>query len=188
MIKFITGNKNKFAEVKKVLSEIPLELVDIDLTEIQSLDAHEIIQHKLEQARQQLLSDHVAFDGIIVEDTSLYFECLNNHLPGPLIKWFLETLKPKGLAQLVANQGNSKAYGVTLIGYVDKTGQVKFFEGRNDGIIVSPRGDKDFGWGPIFQPVGHDRTYGEMEREEKYATSMRGLASKQLKDFLLTLN
>lgn len=33
------------------------------------------------------------------------------------------------------------------------------FEGRTEGKIVPARGDKVFGWDPIFQPDGHETTY-----------------------------
>jgi len=45
MIYFITGNKNKFQEVQAILSEV--QQLDIDLPEIQEIDAHEIIKAKL---------------------------------------------------------------------------------------------------------------------------------------------
>jgi len=30
------------------------------------------------------------------------------------------------------------------------------------GTIVAPRGDKNFGWDPIFQPEGYDKTYADL--------------------------
>ena len=44
---FITGNKNKLKEVQAVLPDV--EQLDIDLPEIQEIDAHEIIKNKLLQ-------------------------------------------------------------------------------------------------------------------------------------------
>src|SRR5215218_3881782 len=41
-------------------------------------------------------------------------------------------------------------------------GQVENFEGRVDGTIVwPPRGDKGFGYDPLFVPAGHEVTFGE---------------------------
>jgi len=176
-LKFITGNKNKFIEIQSMLAPLEVEQLNINLAEIQSLDAGEIIEHKLIEAQKQGQGE------FIVEDTSVYLECLNNQLPGPFIKWFLESLQPKGIADLALRAGNTKAYAQTLLGYA-KDGDIKFFEGRNDGEIVAPIGDKDFGWGPIFKPQGSDKTYGQMEREEKYSVSMRGIAARKLKEFL----
>ena len=48
-------------------------------------------------------------------------------------------------------------------------GEVETFAGRVDGTLVwPPRGDKGFGYDPIFLPDGHDRTFGEMSAEEKH--------------------
>ncbi|MBA3576878.1 MAG: non-canonical purine NTP pyrophosphatase, partial [Sphingomonas sp.] len=43
-------------------------------------------------------------------------------------------------------------------------GQAESFEGRVDGTLVwPPRGDKGFGYDPMFKPVGFEQTFGEME-------------------------
>jgi XTP/dITP diphosphohydrolase len=60
-------------------------------------------------------------------------------------------------------------------------GQCESFEGRIDGTIVwPPRGDKGFGYDPIFQPIGHDLTFGEMDPEEKHRISHRAVAFRKL--------
>jgi XTP/dITP diphosphohydrolase len=46
---------------------------------------------------------------------------------------------------------------------------IETFTGRVDGTVVwPPRGDKGFGYDPIFVPDGYDRTFGEMTAEEKH--------------------
>ena len=54
-------------------------------------------------------------------------------------------------------------------------GHVEEFEGRIDGIAVwPPRGDKGFGYDPLFRPDGFDRTFGEMTAEEKHGLPPNG--------------
>ena len=56
-------------------------------------------------------------------------------------------------------------------------GAVSFFEGEVVGDIVwPPRGPGGFGYDPIFQPHGHDRTFGEMSADEKRKISHRARA------------
>lgn len=55
------------------------------------------------------------------------------------------------------------------------------FDGRTEGTIVSPRGPTNFGWDPIFQPVGRDITYAEMPKQDKNEISHRGRALGMLK-------
>lgn len=176
-IKFITGNKRKFEEIQSILG-LELEQLVIDLPEIQEIDAKEIIRRKLLAAQEHEKGDY------IVEDTSLYLDCLNGKLPGPLIKWFEKVMGNDGIVEMVEKLGDDKAEARVLIGYSAKNGDIHFFDGAVRGRIVKARGDKDFGWGPIFQPEGKDKTFGEMEREEKHDFSMRGIAARKLKEFL----
>ena len=54
-------------------------------------------------------------------------------------------------------------------------GHVEEFEARVDGTLVwPPRGDKGFGYDPMFLPDGQSRTFGEMSSEEKHGLPPRG--------------
>ncbi|HLY54262.1 MAG TPA: RdgB/HAM1 family non-canonical purine NTP pyrophosphatase [Stellaceae bacterium] len=60
-------------------------------------------------------------------------------------------------------------------------GHVESFLGRIDGTLVfPPRGDKGFGYDPIFVPDGHDVTFGELDPEVKHRISHRARAFAQL--------
>lgn len=54
-------------------------------------------------------------------------------------------------------------------------GHVEAFEGRVDGVVTwPPRGDKGFGYDPLFLPDGFDRTFGQMSAEEKHGLPPKG--------------
>jgi len=54
-------------------------------------------------------------------------------------------------------------------------GHVEEFEAAVDGTLVwPPRGDKGFGYDPMFLPDGQSRTFGEMPSEEKHGLPPRG--------------
>lgn len=154
-----------------------VEQLDIDLPEIQEIDAHKIIRAKLEEALKHKK------EAFMVEDTSLYFDALSG-LPGPLIKWFMKTVGNEGLFKMAEAFGNYGAEAKTIIGYTDGSGDIQFFEGSVRGTIVVPRGETNFGWDPIFQPEGKDKTFAELTAEEKNAFSMRKLAAEKLKAHL----
>ena len=60
-------------------------------------------------------------------------------------------------------------------------GPVQAFEGKVFGTLVwPPRGNKGFGYDPIFVPEGHTETFGEMELERKDAISHRARAFERL--------
>lgn len=64
-------------------------------------------------------------------------------------------------------------------------GEQHFFEGTIEGrIIAERRGEKGFGYDPIFIPNGYDRTFAEMSADEKNDISHRALAVQQLAAFL----
>ncbi|KKT28076.1 MAG: Ham1 family protein [Candidatus Giovannonibacteria bacterium GW2011_GWB1_46_20] len=174
---FITGNKNKFEEIKSVLSDI--ERLAMDLPEIQEVDLKKIIEAKLKEAL-----NHKAGE-FIVEDTGLYLECLKG-LPGPLIKWFLETFALDEFAKIAEKLGNNRAEAKTIIGYAKNHEEIYFFEGAVSGQIVSPRGESNFGWDPIFQPDGYSETFAEMDDERRQSLKMRRIAALKLKEFLST--
>ncbi len=174
---FITGNKDKFGEAKSIIDSI--EQIDFDLPEIQELEAKKIIEEKLNEA----IANNPGKE-FFCEDTSLYIDCLNG-LPGPLIKWFLKKLENKGIFELISKYENKNAIARTVIGYSDGKETV-FFEEEIKGKIVNPRGDTGFGWDPIFQPEGYDKTFAELGFEEKNKISMRKQALIKLKDYLDT--
>ncbi len=174
-LQFITGNKGKLAEIQSILGDV--EALDIDLPEIQSLDAHEIIKAKLLEAQKHQSGE------FIVEDNSLYLEGIKG-LPGPLIKWFLKTVGNDGLYKMAEAFVNFNAEAKVVIGYSNSADEIYFFEGSTKGTIVPARGDNGFGWDPIFQPEGDTKTFGEMSSQEKNALSMRKIAAEKLKDFL----
>lgn len=172
---FITGNKKKFAEIKTLIPDI--KQLDIDLPELQEFDAHKIISFKLQQAFKHKKGK------FIVEDTSLYMDCLNG-LPGPLVRWFLEKLGSQGLYLICKKLKNNQAVARTIIGYAKDQNNIRFFEGELKGEIVSPRGNNQFGWNDIFRPEGFTKTFAQMSQKEKVKISMRTLATLKLKNFL----
>jgi inosine triphosphate pyrophosphatase len=172
---FITSNPGKLAEIQAIIPDV--ERIDIDLPEIQDIDARKIIEAKLHEATKHHSGPY------IVEDTSVCIDSLNG-LPGPLIKWFLKTVGLEGIHKMTQAFGGTAAYAQTTIGYMSQAGEIKFFEGRVDGQIVAPRGELGFGWDAMFQPNGHDKTFGEMTRPEKNALSMRKLAAEKLREHL----
>lgn len=60
-------------------------------------------------------------------------------------------------------------------------GQTANFDGRVDGILVwPPRGQKGFGYDPMFAPVGYDQTFGELDPNLKHEISHRADAFRKL--------
>lgn len=175
-ITFITGNAAKAEQLARHLN-VPVDHKKIDLVEIQSLELEEIVEHKAKEAYKQVRKP------VLVEDVSLTFHSLGK-LPGPLIKWFLVELDNDGLCKLLKRYDDHSATAQVIFGLYNGR-VVKFFEGAMKGsIAIKPKGNKGFGWDPIFIPHGYAKTWGEMDVEEQKATSMRRIALKKLEKYL----
>ena len=175
-ITFITGNAAKAEQLGRHL-EYPVTHQKVDLVEIQSLNLKEIVEHKAKEAYRHLQKT------VLVEDTSLIFHALGR-LPGPLIKWFLIEIDNTGLCNILDNFSDRSALAEVCFGLYDGK-ELKTFEGQAKGSIAkSPRGERGFGWDPIFIPEGHSKTWGEMDTEEQKETSMRRTALKKLEAYL----
>jgi len=178
-ISFVTGNQMKIEELNKILEDIgtiQVEAIDLDLQELQD-NPETITRGKCLAAASQISGP------VLVEDTSLCFNALNG-LPGPYVKWFLQGAGCTGLYKMLEGFPDKKAYAQTTLGYIPETGaDPLIFVGKCHGEIVSPRGSQG-GWDPVFQPNGHNKTFGEMTKEEKNAISHRSNALQQLKEFL----
>lgn len=172
----ITGNKGKAAEIEAILG-IPVDAVNLEITEIQSLDVSDVARAKA-TAAYRLLGRPV-----VVDDTGMSIECLEG-LPGALVSWFLDKLGPAGILRLVASAENRRASVMTCIGYANGEG-VETYIGQVDGTISTElRGTNGFGYDPIFIPDGQSKTYAEMTSDEKNSISMRKEALVKLKSAL----
>ena len=177
-ITFVTGNKAKAREVERILN-IPLEISEIDIQEIQEIDLEKVALNKLNQAFEIVKSP------VIIDDISLEIHAWKG-FPGPLIKWVLKTESgtAKLLLKLLENEPNRKATAKLAIGFHDgKT--PRLFIGSIDGTIAEEiRGENGFGWDPVFVPTGESKTFAEMSPSEKDKISHRKKALDKLSDFL----
>lgn len=82
-----------------------------------------------------------------------------------------------------------RAWFVAALSLGWPAGRTATFVGRVDGIVVwPPRGDKGFGYDPMFAPAGGTLTFGEIEPERKRAVSHRARAFEQLVPHLARLS
>lgn len=76
-----------------------------------------------------------------------------------------------------------KAYFACALSLAWPDGHVETFEGQVHGVLDWPmRGDKGFGYDPMFKANGYSKTFGEMDPIEKHSISHRAAAFKKLID------
>ncbi|OJD39023.1 ham1 family protein [Diplodia corticola] len=178
-LNFITGNANKLLEVKAILADSGVELrsQSVDLVEIQGT-VEEVTLDKAKRA-----AEHVG-GPVLVEDTCLCFKAMND-LPGPYIKWFMQSIGVQNLHKMLDGFEDKSAQAVCTFAYCEGPGSEPIlFQGRTDGKIVPSRGPTNFGWDSTFEYEG--QTYAEMPKVEKNKISHRGKALEKLKEWLKT--
>ena len=176
---FITSNQNKADFLAKWLGH-PVKHHKLDLDELQSLDLHVIVEHKVRQAYD------IAKKPVLVEDAAFMFAAMGR-LPGPFIKWFVEEIGYEGVLKLAHSLPSREAYAEVCYGYYDGK-ELRLFDGKMHGRIAdTPRGSGGFGFDPIFINDGYDITRAEMDEETYAKTSYRTDAMKKLKPFLDSL-
>lgn len=173
---FITSHPMKAKGLSWHL-DYPVSHKNLGLQEIQSLDAHEIVIAKAEAAYRHLKQP------VLVEDFSLSLDALGG-LPGPLIRWFLEALQPEGICKLLDSYPSRDAIAQVCFALRDADG-VHIFESTTKGTITTrPRGSAIYGTDNIFIPLGHDKVWTEMSKDESFASSIRRTALKKLETYL----
>ena len=90
------------------------------------------------------------------------------------------------MARVNAEMGDAadrRAQFVCALALTWPDGHTEIFEGTVDGTLVwPPRGDRGFGYDPMFLGEGDTGTYGEIEPMEKHAKSHRAVAFRKLID------
>ena len=168
---FITGNAGK-AKYLADYFHIPVDHVELDLSEIQSLNLEAIVREKATKAYEVIKKP------VLVEDVSLSCKGIGG-LPGPFVKWFIEAVKPEGICRFL--DGHDRSATATVSYALHDGKEITVFTGSVKGTIAEhPRGANGFGWDPIFIPEDKSKTFAEMSPDEKHATSMRKEALEKL--------
>lgn len=124
----------------------------------------------------------------LADDSGLAVEALGGEPGIYSARWAGES-KDFGLAMKLVHEqltnagpeAGRDAHFVCALSLCWPDGHVESFEGRVDGTLVwPPRGTHGFGYDPIFQPLGHDISFGEMDPDAKHAISHRADAFRKL--------
>ncbi len=179
-IRFVTTNVNKFNEAEDILSRYGIKLIHVpaDITEIQSTDLVDIVIHKVMEAVK------IVNPPLIVEDTGLFINALNG-FPGPYASYVYNTLGLSKILSLLRDASDRSASFIAVGALVFRENMFKIFRARVDGYISTDiRGNKGFGYDPIFIPTGSTRTFAEMGETLKNKYSHRGKLFSEIGRFI----
>ena len=178
-----THNKGKLAEMRELLGAHGVEAVsasELNLPEPEETGTTFAANARIKAEAAAQASGLPAF----ADDSGLAVDALDG---GPGIysaRWAGETKDFRhamekveaGLRERDAFTSDlRKAHFVSVLCVAWPDGHVEEFEGKVDGTLVwPPRGEKGFGYDPMFLPDGFDLTFGEMTSEQKHGLPPRG--------------
>jgi XTP/dITP diphosphohydrolase len=100
--------------------------------------------------------------------------------------WMLAMEKVEAKLQALGSGVSRRAEFVCTLAVAWPDGEEALFEGRCPGTLVwPPRGDRGFGYDPVFVPAGHGESFGEMDPAAKHVISHRAAAFAKLTAALL---
>ena len=171
-----TGNKGKVGELEEILN-VPLEIAQIDIDEVQSMDLEYVARRKVEEAFKVLKRP------VITDDVGVFIEAWNN-FPGPFVKYAYQIVGLKKILELLKNEKNRNVVVKCAVGYHDGK-KVHVFIGEVKGVIAQEElGTEGWGFDPIIIPNGETQTFAQMGSKRKNKISHRGKAFEKLKEFL----
>jgi XTP/dITP diphosphohydrolase len=180
-------NAGKVREIRELLSPYGIEPVSaatLGLPEPEETGVTFIANAELKARAAADLSGLPA----LADDSGLCVDALRGD-PGIFSARWAGEAKDFGLAMRLVNQhveeagpdAGRDAHFVCALSICWPDGHIESFEGRVDGTLVwPPRGNKGFGYDPMFQPLGHAITFGEMDPAAKHAMSHRADAFAKL--------
>jgi XTP/dITP diphosphohydrolase len=93
------------------------------------------------------------------------------------------TIAMQKVEDRLAEENDRSAHFVCALALCWPDGHMETFEGRVDGTLIwPPKGDKGFGYDPVFVADGFEATFAEMEPDEKHSISHRADAFRKLVD------
>ena len=202
-IVFATNNKHKLDEIRNILGE------QFEVLSLNDIDCHDDIPETgitlEENARQKAEYIYNKYHcNVFADDTGLEVEALGGE-PGVYSARYAAVKNPEAeshdseanmttLLQELEGKDNRKARFRTVISLMLTphssllTPHSSLFEGIVEGeIIPERRGGEGFGYDPIFQPEGYDKTFAELGNEIKNTISHRARAVAKLAKYLKTL-
>jgi len=178
-----THNRGKLSEMRELLAAYGVDAVSAG--ELGLAEPEEIGKSFTENARIKALAAACASaTPACADDSGLVVEALGGEPGIHSARWagsdkdFHAAMQKVDSALRSLNAAapeQRRAHFVSALCVAWPDGHVEEFEGRVDGTLVwPPRGDKGFGYDPMFLPDGFDRTFGEMDSGEKHGLPPRG--------------
>ncbi len=181
-----THNVGKMQEIRTLFADFDLTILSAAALGLSEPDEteHSFVGNAVLKARTAALGSGVVS---LADDSGLSVAALEG-APGVFsARWagpnrdFNTAITAVEQALKRTNSRDMRAKFICALALVWPDGHVVSVEGEVQGILTFPaRGSKGFGYDPIFQPDGHNISFGEMDPMTKHAISHRADAFAKL--------
>lgn len=186
-IVFATNNRNKLKEVQSL---IPKDIKLLSLEDISCFEDVPETQDTIEGnaiQKAEYIKKHYGYD-CFADDTGLEIEALNGEPGVYSARYAGEQRNSEDNIQKVLlnlkDTSHRRAQFKTVIA-LELHGSQQLFTGTCKGdITLEKKGEKGFGYDPIFKAEGYNKTFAEITLEEKNRIGHRGKAVNQLIAYL----
>ena len=177
-------NKGKVVEIRDLLRPLAIDVVsaaELDLAEPEETGSSFVANAELKARAAANASGLPA----LADDSGLVVDALGGE-PGIFSARWAGPMRDFRIAmerveRELNGTGNRRAHFTAVLSLCWPDGHCESFEGRVSGKLTwPPRGERGFGYDPIFIPDGHDITFGEMDPAKKHMISHRADAFRQL--------
>jgi XTP/dITP diphosphohydrolase len=189
-----TRNKNKFKEISKILSDSKIKAVSLD---------------KFPKAPKNIKEDGKTFADnacikavkiakitkklTVADDSGLEVKALKGapgvysaRFSGPKATYESNNAKLLRLLKGLPDKKDRRARFACVVAVADENGVVAVVEGSCSGFITQElKGDKGFGYDPLFEVPGHKKTFAELDPKIKNSISHRAKAFAKAKKVIL---
>ena len=181
-----TGNQHKLAEYAQLLEGQNIELKSLNDYPGYTEPEENGTTFKENASIKALAACKYCDVPAFADDSGLEVEALDNR-PGIHSSRYAATDAERIAKLLKELEGkeNRRARFVCVIAIAANGDVIETFEGEVKGTILSaPRGENGFGYDPIFQPDGFDKSFAELTQEEKNRISHRANAYAKALEFV----
>jgi XTP/dITP diphosphohydrolase len=179
-----THNRGKFREIVELLA--PYRLDPVSAGELGLPEPEETAGDFVGNARLKALAAAGAGGDVALADDSGFSLAALRGAPGLYsARWGGPAkdfaLAMRKVAEALGDHPDRRAWFSCALSLAWPDGETASFFGRVEGHAVwPPRGERGFGYDPMFVPLGADETFGEMEPARKHAISHRARAFEAL--------
>jgi XTP/dITP diphosphohydrolase len=186
-----SNNEDKIKEIKKALRSSKIKLVTAEELEI-DLPVKTENTFEGNAAAKAIAAAKAAQLPALAEESGLCINVLNGR-PGAQISRYFDPKNTsyakifKRIKREIGKNPDHSAYFQCCLVLAFPDGSNHTYSGRVDGkVVFPPRGDKGFGYDPIFVPEGYEKTFGEMGQQRRSKINHRAKALKILQEALQT--